>query len=40
LCFLESLTATEREVLGGLTVMDLVRIAVPQTSAARIGQEQ
>jgi membrane protein len=39
---LDSLTAAEREMLGGLTVMDLVsgRIGGPAASAARVAQEQ
>ncbi len=39
---LDSVTDAEREMLGGLTVMDLVsgRIAVPATSTMRVAQEQ
>ncbi len=39
---LDSLTAAEREMLGGLTVLDLVsgRIAVPSTNPALVAQEQ
>lgn len=39
---LEGITAAERELLGGLTVMDLAsgKIAVPSTSQTRLAHEQ